>query len=300
MELILDPHAADDPSLVGECSHIVAEQLDGPRGDSPLTAKQRNSYRNLILLCNVHHKQVDDQVTHFTVERLHEIKRAHELWVRTQLAGFDVQKQKDDERWAGYIEEWAARSDLKNWLANTSYLLSADPQVDAQFLKALREIPLWVLSRVWPESAPDLRAALQNFSLVVNDLINEFVRHSRPDLNGEVIETIRFYQIQDYDEERYHRLLKLFNFHIDLVHDLVFELARAGNLVCDIVRRDIDSTFRIEEGVLLVQRQGGLSWHTHRLEYQASERTQTPYPGVEEFIRIRGSRDSFISNSLKP
>lgn len=300
MELILDPFATDDPSLVGECSHIVAEKPTGTRGDSPLTAKQRNRYRNLILLCNVHHKQVDDQPTHFTVERLHEMKRAHESWVRTQLAGFDVQKQEDDERWAGYIEEWSARSDLNNWLVNTSHLLSSDPQVDAHFFAALKEIPVWVLSRVWPNSAPDLRAALENYSSVVNDLLNEFAKHSKPDSSGEMVETIRFYRIEDYNEERYHRLLKQFNFHVDLLHDLVFELTRAGNLVCDIVRREIDSTFRIEEGVLLVQRQGGLTWHTHRLEYQGSERMETPYPGVDDFIRIRSARDAFISDSLKP
>ena len=226
MELILDPFATDDPSLVGECSHIVAEKPTGTRGDSTLTAKQRNRYRNLILLCNVHHKQVDDQPTHFTVERLHEMKRAHESWVRTQLAGFDVQKQEDDERWAGYIEEWSARSDLNNWLVNTSHLLSSDPQVDAHFFAALKEIPVWVLSRVWPKSAPDLRATLENYSSVVNDLLNEFAKHSKPDSSGEMIETIRFYRIEDYDEERYHRLLKQFNFHVDLLHDLVFELTK--------------------------------------------------------------------------
>jgi hypothetical protein len=35
----------------------------------------------LILLCGKHHKQIDDQTSHFTVERLREIKEAHELWV---------------------------------------------------------------------------------------------------------------------------------------------------------------------------------------------------------------------------
>jgi hypothetical protein len=39
-----------------------------------------DAYENLILLCRKHHKQVDDQVTYYTVERLQAIKRAHEEW----------------------------------------------------------------------------------------------------------------------------------------------------------------------------------------------------------------------------
>ena len=99
-ELVLDSIDTDDPSLVGEAAHIVAEQPDGPRGQSILTAEQRNTYANLILLCNVHHKQVDDQVNHFTVERLASIKTDHENWVRSSLAGFSSLKQEEDERWA--------------------------------------------------------------------------------------------------------------------------------------------------------------------------------------------------------
>jgi hypothetical protein len=36
-------------SVIGEEGHIVARKEDGPRGKSPLSAKQRDSYSNLIL-----------------------------------------------------------------------------------------------------------------------------------------------------------------------------------------------------------------------------------------------------------
>jgi hypothetical protein len=58
-----------------------------------LPVEERNKYANLILLCNVHHKQVDDQVNYFTVERLTSIKAEHESWVRTSLAGADWSRQ---------------------------------------------------------------------------------------------------------------------------------------------------------------------------------------------------------------
>ncbi len=35
----------------------------------------------MILLCSKHHKQIDDQVSHFKIERLREIKDAHESWI---------------------------------------------------------------------------------------------------------------------------------------------------------------------------------------------------------------------------
>jgi hypothetical protein len=65
----------DDPSVFGEEAHIIGQSPNGPRaGNVP----DVDSYANLILLCRKHHKQVDDQVGYYTVERLKEIKRQHE------------------------------------------------------------------------------------------------------------------------------------------------------------------------------------------------------------------------------
>jgi hypothetical protein len=52
-----------------------------------------NTYENLILLCNVHHRTVDDQPNEYTVERLHNIKSQHEAWVRQTLGQEDFPHQ---------------------------------------------------------------------------------------------------------------------------------------------------------------------------------------------------------------
>lgn len=65
----------DDPSVFGEECHIVARSPGGPRAAE---IEDIDGYGNLILLCRKHHKQVDDQRSHFTVHRLKEIKRKHE------------------------------------------------------------------------------------------------------------------------------------------------------------------------------------------------------------------------------
>jgi hypothetical protein len=75
-QLVTDPEAAeDDPSVYGEECHIIAQSRGGPRADD---IDDLDGYGNLILLCRKHHKQVDDKLAHFTVERLRQIKRDHE------------------------------------------------------------------------------------------------------------------------------------------------------------------------------------------------------------------------------
>ena len=72
--LVVDETSTDDPSIIGEEAHIVAQSIDGPRGNSILSVEQRDKYDNLILLCSVHHKIVDDQEREYTVEKLRQFK----------------------------------------------------------------------------------------------------------------------------------------------------------------------------------------------------------------------------------
>lgn len=46
-----------------------------------MTQHELDHHSNLILPCSPHHKQVDDQPNHFTIEELHRIKGAHRDWV---------------------------------------------------------------------------------------------------------------------------------------------------------------------------------------------------------------------------
>jgi hypothetical protein len=77
--------ANDDESIVGDECHLLARSPDGPRGDPAISEKELDDYSNLILLCKVHHKLIDDQPSTYTAEILREIKRKHENWVRVAL-----------------------------------------------------------------------------------------------------------------------------------------------------------------------------------------------------------------------
>jgi hypothetical protein len=69
---------SDGQVLLGEAAHIKAEGSGGPRYDADQTAEERRGYDNLILLCLIHHKFVDDDPIAYTVERLRQMKCDHE------------------------------------------------------------------------------------------------------------------------------------------------------------------------------------------------------------------------------
>jgi hypothetical protein len=73
-----------------EC-HIVARKTTGPRGNSNMSSAERDQYDNLILLCPIHHKIIDDQPDIYTVEELQSIKVAHEQRIRESLAQTSLQ-----------------------------------------------------------------------------------------------------------------------------------------------------------------------------------------------------------------
>ncbi len=84
-QLIMDSTPHDDESVVGEECHIVSRRPSGPRHLPAFPPDEIDSYDNLLLLCRTHHKMVDDQLSTFTPEALHQLKGNHEAWVAETL-----------------------------------------------------------------------------------------------------------------------------------------------------------------------------------------------------------------------
>lgn len=84
--LVVDASALDSESIVGEECHIISGALNGPRHDPNLGLDVIDSLANLILLCRIHHKLVDDQSETFTAEMLRQLKTNHENWVKDRLS----------------------------------------------------------------------------------------------------------------------------------------------------------------------------------------------------------------------
>jgi DNA-binding transcriptional LysR family regulator len=64
--------------VVGQICYIYAASDDGPRGKPGLTAAERNSPDNLILMCGHHHPLVDKQWETYPAQLLKAWKKAHE------------------------------------------------------------------------------------------------------------------------------------------------------------------------------------------------------------------------------
>ena len=84
-ELIMDGTSVDDESIVGDECHIVSPVSGGPRHDPEFPREKLNDHANLLLLCKIHHKLIDDQQSEYTASRLAKIKTDHEKWVSEQL-----------------------------------------------------------------------------------------------------------------------------------------------------------------------------------------------------------------------
>lgn len=85
-ELIIDRNETDSESIVGDFAHIKGERPGSARYDASMSDQERNAYANRILVCKVCHKRVDDQPNEYTVEKLLEIKKQHEHYIRTSTA----------------------------------------------------------------------------------------------------------------------------------------------------------------------------------------------------------------------
>lgn len=69
-------------------AHIVADSENGPRGHPELSEKLKKDPSNLMLVCNAHHRIIDDptRVDEYTVERLTAMKDAQEFMVTSAVS----------------------------------------------------------------------------------------------------------------------------------------------------------------------------------------------------------------------
>lgn len=303
--LVVDETFTDDASVIGEEAHIVAQKKNGPRGISNLTLDQRDKYDNLILLCNIHHKVIDDQPNEYTVEKIKEFKLSHENWIKSNLIS-DIRKFKEDEIYASYIEKFVDFSHINSWTNWTSWILGATTTLPKDEFNSLKQLPNYIVSRIWPQRYPMLESSLINFKNIINDLVKVYSEYpsDREDCYGIEKFYKRFYRENifnpdQYDYKKENEALEKYNYHIALIQDLVLELTRAGNYVCDFVREYIFEGFRIEEGALLITIGDFLGYKTYRVEYRGDERVDFPYKGLREFMKERENRDLHFGKGIE-
>ena len=297
-ELVENATPNDNPALKGENCHIVGESNDGPRGQSDLELEKRNSYENLILCCRNCHVIIDSQVNEYTVEKLKEIKQGHESWVKSHLSAEDAKKISDDQYYAEFIDKIEELGRLKSWTYWSSSIFSfGQPSLSTSIDGDLHELRRWMLKRPpGPAAYPSIDKAIVNFYEVLGDFHETFRTHAQHQHGTDVLLTEKFYQIADWNPERYHKLLEQYEFHVDLVEDLMLELTRAANLIIIQVRKHLISSYFIDHGDLSVFSgpHSDLNWREQVVRYSSIEaQLERPYPGKMAFMEIRTSRDMY-------
>ena len=65
-------------TVVGEICHIEGARAGSARYRAGQDSEERHGYDNLVLMCNLHHAEIDKDEERYTVEWLKEIKQVHE------------------------------------------------------------------------------------------------------------------------------------------------------------------------------------------------------------------------------
>jgi hypothetical protein len=237
--------AATPAIPVGEQAHIVAEDVNGPRGESLLTPEQRNSYPNLILLCPTCHTKIDKAPDDHPVELLHHRKVEHELWVREQLTSrpeTDVSTQ----LYSHLVDAVVMAASLDRWADWTSFALSPDAQWPKDVADHVFDLGRRIQTAIWPGRLQELERSLRTFALTYGAAFQVFSEHCHED--GEWLRLDRFYKISEWDEKRYHRLHDEFKTWQRACNDLLREATRAANWLADTVRQTLNPGFFLLHG----------------------------------------------------
>ena len=251
--LVHRPDEAADPSLIGEVCHIKAKGVGGPRYDENYPEEFRESYDNLLLMCRIDHKIIDDRPDIYTVEELRKLKSEHEAWVDSQLSSQEKTERTIREKYSvllAAIERQLCFRQADRWLSfmgNDEY-----PRIEQKFSGILFDFPTWAVRQFWPNEIPTIEASVLNLVQAIDDYVHFFVQYSSPNEFKDFYVIPKFYKSSDWDEERYERISKKWDRVIAEARAKALEIAKALNLLTKVVRANVVPDYRTEEGWFIV------------------------------------------------
>ncbi|MGI2124063.1 HNH endonuclease signature motif containing protein [Shewanella baltica] len=275
-ELTQDKSAVTSSFTLGEQAHIVGDQPGSARSNSPLTDEQRDSYHNLVLLCPTHHTEIDSNEDDWPVERLHQIKSEHELWVTETLSEtIDHVRLAKQAVLASIVDSAVDLCDLKEWQNWTSFALSPDPKWAKERPDRIFDFRQKVIAAIWPDEFDELKNAAITLSVSLNRAAQTYLEHS--DLQGDTYFPHKFYKVMR-NNPNYDRDLAAYEKWLDECYASIYQATKAANWFADVVRRDINPMFFSEKGKFLIMEGPfmNLSFRTRLIEYSAEEKSSLP------------------------
>ena len=190
-------------STTGHMCHIVGEKNNekSPRGLSNLTTSERNSYPNLILLCRNHHAEIDLDVNKFSIEKLHDIKSNHEIWVKETLG--EKPELPHDIIYVDLIDFLNSNLRLSEWPWFSEHAVRQLLHYD--FILSCDNIVAKNMTIIWPEENLDLEQSFSNVMASYIAYISQYLELAEPkDGKMEIYSPPGTYRtIKDIDERWY-------------------------------------------------------------------------------------------------
>lgn len=247
---------ASKATLFGENCHIVGESENGPRGNSKLLEQDRNRYPNLILLCANHHAEIDQDPEIWPIERLHQIKADHEVWVETQLTISESNSQ-ESQYYANLVNVLTKHLLLGNWDLVCDHAfrhILLEP-----FVNGINHVCEIVNRAVWPGGYDHLKMAILNLSERLFAYLMHFMSRATY-VEGEFREDKSWKRVwqDNYDEyAEYAERSRAWGTKAD---KMLFNVVVALNQYAEAVRSSLNSSYFLYEGhFMLIDTMGILS-----------------------------------------
>ena len=165
--------------LIGEHCHIVGETEDSPRGDSPLTVEERDSYHNHILLCPTDHSSVDKNVEDWPVESLHLAKSEHELWVKENLSeSGDTQLAADQSAISSLVDNVVEACNLEYWNDWVARSYGLDGRIPMGMLDGTYDFRLRVAAAIVPAEFEEVGRSAATVSILLLEFYDTFMENA--------------------------------------------------------------------------------------------------------------------------
>ena len=243
--------------LVGHNCHIVGEKRSSPRGKSILSSAERKRYPNLILLCSVHHTQIDQDPLAWPIEKLHQIKSDHEMWVETQLTvNTDDPALKLYSELVNDITESFLLS-YWDWLSDHAVRLL----LSEEFVNGVRFAGERVFRMIWPKKYPEMEKAIINLAERSSQYVDCFISSARLRHNSK--EPGKGFFVEDklwtrQWTEDYNRLSTKSKRWQKQVTSLFFNMVVALNEYADSVRNHLNPRYFLFEGKFAINDYSGV------------------------------------------
>lgn len=177
---------------------------------------------------------------------------------------------------------------FQNWTYPCA--IAGNTILKAYIYENLNKVPNYIMSRPKHQEYASFDALLRNLGMLVEDFETVYSQHAEKFGDDEYV-VGRFYK-RIQNNPNYERDLEAYNEHVRLVSDMLFELARLCNLLLSRIR-NIYSEYRQDIGMLHIDTRISAP----DLVYRESEISDTPYPGLKEYIKVRLTRETHLGSN---